>query len=126
MLRVSSNYVATISIFTGFLFFILVTGMTGDLYGIAGLHWKAYCFWALSGIIHFALGRTWAYRSLQLLGSNRSNIVTSLSPIATVALAMLILKETVTPLQARRYHLYPIGAYSYAHEGADLDRRLSP
>jgi drug/metabolite transporter (DMT)-like permease len=99
VLRVSSNYVATISIFTGLLFFILVTGMTGDLYGIARLQGKAYLFWALSGIIHFALGRTWAYRSLQLLGSNRSNIVTSLSPVATVALAMLILKETVTPLQ---------------------------
>jgi drug/metabolite transporter (DMT)-like permease len=100
MLRVSSNYVATISIFTGFLFFVLVTGMTGDLLGIAGLPWKAYLFWALSGVIHFAVGRTWAYRSLQLLGSNRSNIVTSLSPIATVALAMLLLKETVTFLQS--------------------------
>jgi drug/metabolite transporter (DMT)-like permease len=99
VLRVSSDYVATISIFVGFLFFILVTGLTGDLFGIARLQWKAYLFWALSGIIHFALGRTWAYRSLQLLGSNRSNIVTSLSPVATVALAMLILKERVTVLQ---------------------------
>jgi drug/metabolite transporter (DMT)-like permease len=99
VLRVSSHYVATISIFTGFLFFILVTGVTGDLFGIARLPWKAYLFWALSGVIHFALGRTWAYRSLQLLGSNRSNIVTSLSPIATIALAMLLLKETVTSLQ---------------------------
>ena len=100
VLRVSSNYVATISILTGFFFFLPVTGITGDLAGIARLHWKAYTFWALSGIIHFALGRTWAYRSLQLLGSTRSNIVTSLSPIATVALAMLVLKETVTPLQS--------------------------
>ena len=100
VLRVSSNYVATISILTGFLFFLPVTGITGDLASIARLHWKAYTFWALSGIIHFALGRTWAYRSLQLLGSTRSNIVTSLSPIATVALAMLVLKETVTPLQS--------------------------
>jgi drug/metabolite transporter (DMT)-like permease len=100
VLRVSSNYVATISILTGVLFFLPVTGITGDLAGIAHLHWKAYTFWALSGIIHFALGRTWAYRSLQLLGSTRSNIVTSLSPIATVALALLVLKETVTPLQS--------------------------
>jgi len=99
VLRVSSDYVATMSIFSGLLFFILVAGLTGDLYGIGGLHWKAYLFWALSGVIHFALGRTWAYRSLQLLGSNRSNIVTSLSPIATVALAMLLLKESVTPLE---------------------------
>ena len=99
VLRVSSDYVATISIITGLLFFILVTCVTGDLFGIARLPWKAHLFWALSGVIHFALGRTWAYRSLQLLGSNRSNVATSLSPIATVVLAMLLLKERVTPLQ---------------------------
>lgn len=99
MLRLSSNYVATISILTGFLFFILINGITGDLFGITRLTWKAYLFWSLSGIIHFSLGRTWAYRSLQLLGSNRSNVVTSLSPIVTVALAILLLKETVSLLQ---------------------------
>ena len=100
VLRVSSDYIAIVSIFTGLAFFILVTAVTGDLYVLARLTWKSYFFWALSGVIHFALGRTWAYRSLQLLGANRSNIVTSLSPIATVVLAMLLLKETVTPLQA--------------------------
>ena len=82
---------------------------------------KLICFWALSGIIHFALGRTWAYRSLQLLGSNRSNIVTSLSPIATVALAMLILKETVTPLQFVGITLYTIRATPDALQGTDFD-----
>ncbi len=100
MLKVSSNYVATLSILTGFAFFIVVNAVTGDLFVIAHLPWKAHLFWALSGIIHFALGRTWAYRSLQLLGSNRSNIVTSLSPIATVALAMLVLSERLTILQS--------------------------
>jgi drug/metabolite transporter (DMT)-like permease len=99
MLQVSSNYVATISIFTGLLFFLIVTSVTGSLPGIVQLSWKACLYWALSGIIHFSIGRTWAYRSIQLLGSNRSNVVTSLSPIATVALAMLLLKETVTVLQ---------------------------
>jgi drug/metabolite transporter (DMT)-like permease len=98
MLRVSSNYIATISVFTGCCFFLAVNGMTGDLFGLGQLHWKAYLFWALSGVIHFAIGRTWGYRSIQLLGSNRSNIVTSLSPIVTVALAMMILKEKITPL----------------------------
>ena len=99
VLRASSSYVATISIFAGSLFFLLLNAATGDLFGMARLTWKAYLFWGLSGLLHFALGRTWAYRSLQYLGSNRSNIVTSLSPIATVALAMVILKETVTFLQ---------------------------
>ena len=99
MLRASSNYFATISVFTGFLFFVPVTGITGDLLAIGRLHWKACIFWALSGIVHFALGRTWAYRSVQLVGTNRSNIVTSLSPIATVTLAVLLLREKVTPLE---------------------------
>lgn len=99
VLRVSSSYVATISIFTGALFLVLVTTATGDLFGMARLPWTAYLFWGLAGVLHFALGRTWAYRSLKYLGSNRSNIVTSLSPIATVALAMVILKERVSLLQ---------------------------
>jgi drug/metabolite transporter (DMT)-like permease len=98
MLRVSSNYIATLSVFTGCLFFLPVNAITGDLFELGHLSWKAYLFWALSGIIHFALGRTWAYRSIQLLGSNRSNLVTGLSPAATVALAMMILKERITPL----------------------------
>ena len=98
MLRVSSNYIATLSVFTGCLFFLPINAMTGDLFRVGQLSWKAYLFWALSGVIHFALGRTWAYRSIQLLGSNRSNAVTGLSPAVTVALAMLILKERMTPL----------------------------
>lgn len=100
MLRVSSNYIATISIFTGFFFFLPISGITGDLFGIGGLHWKAYLHLALSGITHFALGRTWAYRSIQLLGANRSNVVTSLNPIVTITLALVILKEEITVLMA--------------------------
>ena len=98
MLRVSPNYIATISIFTGSCFFLPINAITGDLLRIGQLHWKAYLFWILSGVIHFALGRTWAYRSIQLLGATRSNVMTSLSPGVTVALAMMILKERMTPL----------------------------
>jgi drug/metabolite transporter, DME family len=98
MLRISSNYIATLSVLTGFLFFLPIAGLAGDLPAIAQLSWKAYLFWSLSGIVHFALGRTWAYRSVQLLGANRSNIVTNLNPIVTIVLAVVILKETTTPL----------------------------
>ena len=100
MMRVSSNYIATLSIFFGSLFFLVVNVITGDLLGIGGFHWKAYLYWALSGVIHFALGRTWAYRSIQLLGSNRSNVVTSLNPVVTIVLAVIILKEEITPTMA--------------------------
>ena len=96
MLRVSPNYIATISIFTGFVFFLPIAGITGDLLGIGQFHWKAYLFWALSGVIHFVLGRTWGFRSLHLLGSTRSSIVINLSPIVTVVFAMTIFKEKMT------------------------------
>jgi drug/metabolite transporter (DMT)-like permease len=59
---------------------------------------KALVFWVLSGIIHFALGRTWAYRSIQFIGSNRSNVVTSLNPVVTIILALVILHEEVNAL----------------------------
>ena len=98
VLRVSSNYIATISIFTGPLFFLLITGITGDIFGLSQFPWRAYVYLALSGIVHFALGRTWAYKSLQIVGSTRSNVVTNLNPVVSIVLAMIILKETVTPL----------------------------
>ncbi len=99
VLRASSTYMANISIFSGCLFFVIVTAGTGDLLGIARLSWKACLFWALSGIVHFAVGRTWAYRAIQFLGSNRSNAVTNLYPITTVALAMMLLHDRITLLQ---------------------------
>ena len=100
VLRVSSNYIAIGSIFTGTFFFLLLVALTGDLYSLNPIPWKAFLFWILSGIIHFALGRTWAYRSIQFIGSNRSNVVTSLNPVVTIVLALLILHEEVNGLMA--------------------------
>ena len=98
VLRASSNYIAIISIFTGTPFFLLAAGVKGDLYQIGQYPWQAYVFLALSGIIHFALGRTWAFRSIQLIGSTRSYIMIALNPIVSIALAMIVLKETIKPL----------------------------
>jgi drug/metabolite transporter (DMT)-like permease len=96
MLRASSNYIATITVFTGPIFFLVISSITGDLFELRQIPLQAYAFLALSGISQFTLGRTWAYRSIQLIGSNRSNIVTSLNPIITIVFAMVILKETIT------------------------------
>jgi drug/metabolite transporter (DMT)-like permease len=100
VLRVSSNYIAIGSIFTGTFFFLLLLTLTGHLFSLGQIPWKVLAFWILSGIIHFALGRTWAYRSIQFIGSNRSNVVTSLNPMVTIVLALLILHEEVNGLMA--------------------------
>jgi drug/metabolite transporter (DMT)-like permease len=96
MFRVSSNYVATITVFSGPIFFFVIASISGDIFRLRQIPWLAYLFLALSGVSHFALGRTWGYRAIQLIGSTRSNLVTSLHPIITVILAIVILKETIT------------------------------
>jgi drug/metabolite transporter (DMT)-like permease len=100
VLRVSSHYIAVGSIFTGTFFFLLFIALTGHFLSLSQIPWKAIGFWVLSGIIHFALGRTWAYRSIQFIGSNRSNVVTSLNPVVTIVLALVILHEEVNGLMA--------------------------
>jgi drug/metabolite transporter (DMT)-like permease len=98
VLKISPNYIAMISIFTGPPFLLLISSITGDITELSCLGWKDYIFLALSGITHFAIGRTWAYKSIQIIGSNRSNIVITLTPLISVILAIILLKETITPL----------------------------
>jgi drug/metabolite transporter (DMT)-like permease len=96
MFRASSNYVATLTIFTGPVFFFILAAITGEIFRLKEYPWETYVLFVVAGISHFALGRSWAYRSIQLIGATRSNIVTGLNPIVTTLLAMTILKETVT------------------------------
>jgi len=98
VLRARSNYIATISIFIGPPFFLIAATLKGDIYQIHQWPWQAYVFLALSGVTHFALGRTWAYRSVQLIGSTRSYLVNNLTPIVSITLAMIVFKETIKPL----------------------------
>jgi drug/metabolite transporter (DMT)-like permease len=98
VLRASSNYIAMVSIFTGPVFFLVISFFTGDLSRMGQVPWQAHFYLALSGIVHFTIGRTWVYRSIQLIGSTRSYIVTSLYPIVSIVLAMLLLGETMKPL----------------------------
>ncbi|MDP2718767.1 MAG: DMT family transporter [Dehalococcoidia bacterium] len=98
VLRVSSNVIATLTIFTGPVFFFLLTLVTGDLLKIPGFTLKAIIYFALSGIVHFAMGRTFGYRANQILGATRAGIMTGLNAIVSIILAISILKETLTPL----------------------------
>ena len=98
VLLAGSNYVATISILTGPPFFLLVTFLTGEIYQLVQFPWKAQLFLALSGVIHLALGRTWAYKSIQLIGSTRSTIITGLNPVVSIVLALIILRENINSI----------------------------
>lgn len=98
VLKVSVNYIAALTIYCGPVFFFLLTLFTGDLFKIPGFSWKAILFFALSGIIHFALGRTFGYRAVQILGATRAGIMTGLNAVVSIMLAIFILGEKLTPL----------------------------
>ncbi len=98
VLKVSVNYIATLTIYTGPVFFFFLALITGDLFKIPGFNWKAILFFALSGIIHFALGRTFGYRAVQILGATRAGIMTGLNAVVSIVLAIIILGESLTPL----------------------------
>jgi drug/metabolite transporter (DMT)-like permease len=100
MMRVSPNYFAVLTVFTGPVFFSLIAAVMGEFSRLKAFSWQVYFFFAIAGIGHFALGRNWAYRSIQLIGATRANIVTSLNPIVTTVLAVIILRESISVVRA--------------------------
>ncbi|MBI4333192.1 MAG: DMT family transporter [Chloroflexi bacterium] len=98
VLTVSPNYMATLTVFCGPIFFFILALATGDLFKIPYFGWQAILFFALAGIIHFAMGRSFGYRAVEILGATRAGILTGLNIVWSIFLAVIILNETVTPL----------------------------
>lgn len=80
-----------------FLVAALVSGAGGALFRFT--IWQMLLL-AAAGICHFALARYCAYRSVQALGSNLSAPVQRLSLPVSLALALWLLGEYLTPLRA--------------------------
>lgn len=97
VLHASPRYIANVSILSAPCFFIVVTVVVGEAFKLPQFPWESYAFFAMSGIIHFAFGRTFSYSSIALIGATRSNLVSGLNAIVSVSLAIAILKESLTP-----------------------------
>ena len=97
VMRVSVNYITTLSVLSGPIFFFLLALLAGEVFQIASFNWKVNLFFAIAGIIHFALGRTFGYRSTQLLGANRSTTIVGMYAVVSVILAIIVLGEKLTP-----------------------------
>lgn len=95
--RVSVNYIATLTVFSGPIFFFLLALITGDLFKISHFTWQATLFFAISGVVHFALGRTFGYSATKILGANRSSTILGMYAVVSVILAIIVLDERLTP-----------------------------
>ena len=80
------------------IFFVaaLTTGYLGVLSHFSG---EAMGLLALAGVLHFVVGRYGNFRAAQAIGANLSGPVMQLSLGVTLVLAVLVLKEAMTPLR---------------------------
>jgi drug/metabolite transporter (DMT)-like permease len=79
-----------------FLVAALATGTLGTLARFSG---DAIALLALAGVLHFVVGRYGNFRAAQAIGANLSGPVIQLSVALTLALAVLVLREPLTPLR---------------------------
>jgi len=74
----------------------VTTGYLGVLSHFSG---EAMGLLALAGVLHFVVGRYGNFRAAQAIGANLSGPVIQLSLGVTLVLAVLVLKEAMTPLR---------------------------
>lgn len=88
--------VTAFSIFAGIPLFAVAITINGDWHYLISISYKALGMLAAVGIIHFIIGRLWAYDAFRRIGANRSTPITQLSTIVTIALSWIFLDETLT------------------------------
>jgi drug/metabolite transporter (DMT)-like permease len=79
--------------------FFLAALASGTLGTLAAFSGEAVVLLALAGVLHFVVGRYCNFRAAQAIGANLAGPVIQLSLAVTLALAVLVLKEPLTPLR---------------------------
>ena len=92
------------------LFFIAAL-LSGTLALIADFPFDAVLILSGSGVVHFLWGRYCNYRATQAIGSNLTAPLQQVNLLVSLALAMLVLGETLTPLRILGIGLVLLGPY---------------
>jgi uncharacterized membrane protein len=79
--------------------FLAAVIATGNLGRVSHFSSQALGLLALAGVLHFVVGRYGNFRAAQAIGANLSGPVIQLSLGVTLVLAVLVLKEAMTPLR---------------------------
>ncbi len=80
------------------LFFLLLLAF-GQLDALAQLSLRAICLLSIAGVLHFVWGRYCNYRASKAIGTNLQGPASQSDIIFTLALAMWLLDEKLTPLR---------------------------
>ena len=89
--------------------FLLAVLATGNLTTLSGFSAGAIALLALAGVLHFVVGRYGNFRAAQSIGNNLSAPVIQLGLVVSLACAILVLKEVLTPLRILGIALLALG-----------------
>lgn len=95
----------------GVLIFFLVLLASGSLGALASFSTQSVTLLSVAGVIHFAWGRYCDYRATKAMGVNLVGPVQQLSLILTLVLAVIILREEMTPLRILGIALVILGPW---------------
>ncbi len=108
----------SISVPIGLPMFLIAAAATGSLGLVAGFSWRSLMWLALAGIVHFVWGRYCNYRATKAMGANLAAPVQQCSILVTLALAIYVLGEYLTPLRVFGIALVMLGpALAYERNG---------
>lgn len=79
--------------------FLVVTAAVGSLGSVAAFGGHTLLLLALAGVLHFVWGRYCNFRATKALGANLAGNVQQCDLVVSLALAMWILGETLTPVK---------------------------
>ena len=98
--------------------FFLVAAAFGALGTVLGFSAEAFVYLALAGVLHFVWGRYCNYRASKAMGANLVAPVQQGNLLVTLALAIWILGEHLTPLRVLGIGLVVLGpALTYERAG---------
>jgi drug/metabolite transporter (DMT)-like permease len=106
--------------------FLFAAAATGSLGAVMGFSPTALAALSLAGILHFVWGRYCNYRAMRAIGTNLAAPVQQVNLIFTLAVAIWILGETLTPLRVLGIALILLGPGLTMREGNGKSGEAAP
>jgi len=106
--------------------FFIAAAATGSLDAVGGFPLKAVLALAAAGVLHFVWGRYCNYRAMRAIGTNLAGPVQQINLIFTLAVAIWLLGETLTPLRILGIALILLGPSLTMREGPTENPRATP
>jgi drug/metabolite transporter (DMT)-like permease len=85
-----------LTILLGVPMFVALAAGFGQLQRIGELPAAGWVLFAVAGVIHFVGGRNFGYLTTRELGASRATVITTLSPLVSIAIAVALFNDTIT------------------------------